>query len=442
MWRQGKSIDFACNPSRVIDMSDIKPSSEQLKDSKETPPERIPHYKGIGGRGVVVLGIGSDRHSVSCIGDDHETIPKGVKKVVRRIPCLYLSVLSGYPDDFTRIEREKMFHFAAILLKKGGVSRLDSRNLRSNYGPACWAKMSDFMVRQKLLEIDGSYWAGKGSGKCKTYSLPPPVKECEKAKVTCSWQPRRGAWAERRAEVLSIMSQAQLYVRGAVYRLTVSADWRSDTSLSEAGQGNLKRIEDKEFFCEPDKNGRLHHNLTNMSKCARPHVRLDGRPLVGVDFSALHPNLILSLAPDGEEKTKLAAWLAEGLFYEKLAAGLAEPITRSKAKITFNAAVNDHFKREDRYPIFEVFAREFPKIADIVRRLKWGNHKNAACVLQRLESRLIFAEVIAALEKRSIPCISLHDAIFAAPEYSEEIASEMVKAAKRSLGVSIIAKAG
>lgn len=423
-------------------MSDIKPSSEQLKDSKKTPPERIPHYKGIGREGSAVLGIGSDRYSVSCIGDDHESIPKAVKKVIRCIPCLYQSVLSEHPDDFTRIETEKIFHFATILIKKGGITRLDSRNLRSNYGPACWAKISGFMVKHGLLEINGSYWANKGSGKCKTYSFPKPVKDCEKTKVSCSWQPRRGAWAERRVEILSIMSPAQLYVRAAIYRLTVSPDWRAAPSLTEAGKANLKRIEEKEFFCEPDKNGRLHHNLTNMSRCARPHVRLDGKPLVGVDFSALHPNLILSLAPAGAEKDKLAVWLAEGQFYERLMAGLEVQIPRPKAKITFNAAVNDEVKNEHRYPIFAVFAKEFPKTAQIVRSLKQKENSNAACVLQRLESRLIFAEIIAALEKRGIACISLHDAIFAAPEYSEEIAAEMTKAAKRSLGVLIMAKAG
>jgi hypothetical protein len=159
-----------------------------------------------------------------------------------------------------------------------------------------------------------------------------------------------------------------------------------------------------------------------------------------VDFSALHPNLILSLAPNGTEKDKLATWLAEGLFYEKLMAGLLIPISRPEAKTTFNAAVNDRVKREFKYPIFEVFSREFPSIAQIVRNLKRGDHSNAASVLQKLESRLIFTEVVTALEKKGIPCISLHDAIFAAPEYSGEIAAEMIKAARRSLGVTIMAK--
>ncbi len=365
------------------------------------------------------------------------------KEILIRIPLVWVSLLENPVHEFSRIDREKLAHFASTLLKKGGSSNLDSRRLRENYGTREWPKLSKAAVESGLLRINQSYRAagGRSNGSfCKLYSFTFNVAECNPTQYACRWQPRRLARAKRRELIESAMSMAQLYVCAAVKRLTVAPEWRNDSAVTETGRENLKRIERREFFYEADKNGRLHHNLTNMARSARKHVRLDGAPLVGVDFSTLHPNLILSLAPEGIERDKLAAWLADD-FYSRLALGLERPMDRKKVKKCFNSAVNAKNEHEYRYPIFRVFAKEFPEIAQIVRDMKVDAHSNAAGVLQKLESQLIFAEVVAALEKKGIACVSLHDAIFASPENSAEVASEMTKAALRSLGVIIAAKA-
>lgn len=367
--------------------------------------------------------------------EDTTVLTPDDKQIIRCIPCLYATLLSENSDDLSRIDREKIAHFAETMIKKGGEARLDSRNLRKNYGTRIWPRLSALLVEAGLIRIGTSYWASAKDGKCKTYALPKDVLDCKRVEISCRWQPRRIARAKEQTETMTKMSSAQLYVCEAVMRLTVNPDWRNDSEVSPTGRKNLERIERKEFFCLPDKNGRLHHNLTNMARSARAHVRLDGKPLIGVDFSALHPNLILSLAADKAEKTKMSEWL-QGDFYTRLASGE----DRSKVKKEFNSAVNDRVSRETRYPAFAAFAREFPSTAQIVRNLKRNDHTNAALILQKLESRLIFAEVVAGLEKRGIACISLHDAIFAASEHSAQIAIEMTNAAKRSLGVTIAAR--
>ncbi len=331
---------------------------------------------------------------------------------------------------------------------------MDSQKLYANYGCRIWPRLAAFAVAAGLLEIDHSYLSlgGKGRGSyCKTYRFAAPVSITETAELACRWHPGRIRRAKSQAAAVAVMSPAQLYVCAAVHRLTVAPDWRNDPKVTSAGAKSLERIERGGFFCKPDKNGRLHTNLSNMAKSARPHIRLDGAPIVGVDFSALHPNLILSLSKDADERAKLAEWLA-GDFYTRLidldfAARRAvnprvRPMARKTAKKTFNAAVNDRVANEESYRIFGVFAAQFPKTAQLVRDLKANDYRDAACVLQRMESRLIFAEVVTALQLARVPVVSLHDALYCTPEHVETVRLEMERAAVRLLGVRIQAKAG
>ena len=145
------------------------------------------------------------------------------------------------------------------------------------------------------------------------------------------------------------------------------------------------------------------------------------------------------MVTDTAERAKLAEWLA-GDIYGKLAES-TDPKARKEAKLQFNAGVNDRIEHECRYRAFVAFAREFPAAAAVIRSWKRDTHADAANVLQRLESRLIFTEVAAACMAHRVPVISLHDALFVATRHVEFLRMEMVAAAQRLLRVGINVKA-
>jgi hypothetical protein len=144
------------------------------------------------------------------------------------------------------------------------------------------------------------------------------------------------------------------------------------------------------------------------------------------------------MAKDRAEKSALA--LAVNSDFYRTLTGAVTKEERDRAKVEFNSGVNDRNGRAWRYPAWTAFIARFPKTAAMVMALKSKDHRNAACVLQRMESRLVFNEVVADLENQGIPAISLHDAIYTTPEHREAVRSAMVKAAIRSLGVHIQAK--
>jgi hypothetical protein len=310
-----------------------------------------------------------------------------------------------------------------------------------------------FCVSRGLLVVGEAYRAAGGKGRgsfCKTYSFPPDISAQSTVQVVTTWQPRRFARKRKTEETAASLSPAQSYVWQNVQKLTVAPGWES-AGLSEDAKPGLARIAAGDFHVTSDANGRLHHNLTNLDSDARPFLRLNGAPLVGVDYSAFHPHLILSLAKDADERAKLAEWLA-GDFYTRLidldfsarrtVNPRVRPMARQTAKKGFNSAVNDEVKNEGNYRIFAVFAREFPKTAQIVRDLKSNDYRDAACVLQRMESNLVFSEVVTALHLKGVPCLSLHDCIYSAADHTETVRHEMESAAWRLLRVRITAKAG
>jgi hypothetical protein len=335
----------------------------------------------------------------------------------------------------TRVFVAKLAHFCGTLARKGGSARLDSRRLNGNYGPACWSRMRRTLESTGLLEIGDSYQAGGQGAKCKSYLLKADLSGPQ-AGFLQTWTPRRFARAKEQAETIAALSAPQSFVVANLKRLTVAPGWQDDPSLGAAGKDSLARIDAGDFFVSVDKNGRLHHNLANLKKEARPYLRFEGQPLVGVDYSSLHPFLIYSTAPRSE-RAKLKEWL-DGDFYGRLQerAGIK---TRKSAKKAFLSALNAEGGKT--WVIWKTFAAEFPETAAVILVWKRTDHREAANILQNLESRLVFAEAVAGCMARGIPVLSLHDALFTAPANVEVVRAEMVAASHRLLGIEVGAKA-
>jgi hypothetical protein len=320
------------------------------------------------------------------------------------------------------------------LASKGGVARLSAKVLEGCYGTRGWGSIRSLLEANGLLQVGVSYMSNGGAGFCKEYRFGS-VCTGEVVNYPSTWVPGRSRRRKKIEVAIRNMSPAQLYVVSWLKRLTVADGWASDPELPPEARKALSAVVSGRWFYSPDKNGRLHHNFANLKASARPYLRLDGVPLVGCDYSSLHPNLILSMATDRTERARLAKAL-EGDFYSTLV-GCTTKDERDRAKEEFNSGVNDRNHRRHKYPAWVAFIREYPNTAAQVMALKANDHRNAACVLQRMESRLIFSEVMAALEKQGVPAISLHDAVFTTPANEEAVRSAMMAAAQRSLGICI-----
>lgn len=320
-----------------------------------------------------------------------------------------------------------------MLLKKGGEARLSSVILEQRYGTRGWREMKELLVREGLLIVGESYQSNAGSGFCKRYAFG---LICTNLVVNypCSWVPGKTARRKNREAAIRNMSQAQLYVLSWLKHLTVEGDYGLAPFEDEVIRC-LWSIDKGDWFYSPDCNGRLHHNMANLKREARTYLRLDGKPLVCCDYSSFHPCLILSMATNAEERARLARAI-ETNFYHSIS-GCTNKEERDIAKEEFNSGVNDRNRNAWKYPAWIEFKRQYPITAGMVMDFKSRDHRNAARILQRMESRLIFNEVIAELQSKSVPAISLHDAVYTTPEHEETVRLAMIGAAQRTLGIQV-----
>ncbi len=267
------------------------------------------------------------------------------------------------------------------------------------------------------------------------YTIDPLLLHSPIEAYIVKWSPDLSKKRER--DIAALLPEHR-YTFGIIKsHVTVDASWESSV-LKDEWKGSILRIIRGEWHVKVDKNGRLHHNLSNFPKECRQFLRLYGEVLAGLDYSALHPHLICSLLPDGEEKTKMKLWLQSD-FYSPLIG--SETKSRSAAKKAFNAAVNARRSDEWKFPIFARFADEFPQAATIIRDMKHTDHRDCSAFFQRLESRLIYQEVVRRCMSEQVPVITIHDCVFSRMSDQARAQLIMIEAGRTLLGLNIGSKA-
>lgn len=209
---------------------------------------------------------------------------------------------------------------------------------------------------------------------------------------------------------------------------------------------------------------RFYSTITSMNKEFRPAVTWRGHPLVTVDISNSQPYLLAALlnpdfwVDDGKvratvtlkdlpysgnyshtypltdiitlcnflednqppDMVKFKQIVTSGKFYEQLARLLPKPkggrvYTRDEMKrlmftvlFSSNEAINQGWAKPKRD-----FAKLFPSVNDLIRLVQANGNDGLPCLLQRLESYLVFNLVLPRIEVEmpDMPVFTIHDGI-------------------------------
>lgn len=209
---------------------------------------------------------------------------------------------------------------------------------------------------------------------------------------------------------------------------------------------------------------RLHSTITTMNKDFRPAISWRGKPLVTVDISNSQPYLLAALlnpefwVNDGKAKSvitldnlpyssnyislypitnlitlcnfleqsqppdmlKFKQIVSSGRFYEQLAQMMSKPksgksYTRGEMKklmftvlFSGNEAYTQRWAKAKRE-----FAKIFPSIDSLIQLVQSNGNKMLPCLLQRLESYLVYNLILPRLEIEmpNVPVFTIHDGI-------------------------------
>jgi hypothetical protein len=343
------------------------------------------------------------------------------------------------------------------------------------------------------IECDGVYWPGDQQivGKCLGYRLAEHLRP---AQTKWRWIPvfsntlhkRIARWKNRSEQNLSprqrlmLDSLREITIDGDAARALIPAivqsrvpEWKAGKlkkSLDELQREftqqlhrQVEAIERGEWYLKPDRFGREHSNITNLTSELRQFLRFHGEPLENVDTCNSQPIFLgLSLKnaikqkqqstgttvpycfafraeeekepptsttvpycsancaqgdPVISEVDKYLEWCEEGI-YDKLAAITKQ--SRGKVKKEMFAGVL--FNRENNWQnrTAKAFEEEFPNIRQDLVDMKAHGYQKVAHAMQRTEAAFMFSRVVPRLlqENPQMPVFTLHDSVLTTPHYS------------------------
>jgi stress-induced morphogen len=211
-------------------------------------------------------------------------------------------------------------------------------------------------------------------------------------------------------------------------------------------------IESKSFFFTVDSTaGRIHNNITNLSRNLRPFLRYNNEKLVEIDIANSQPfifNILINSYDTysnnykrciydtanipsyvSNKKTDILIYrdcTSSGKFYEYLMDNLEIYEDRSLFKIRFFKKV--FYSKENPYYISEErkrFTELFPNVSQIISYYKKDDYRNLAISLQKAEAEIMINKVVSKLAANGIYALTIHDSILTIPDKSE-IAKEII----------------
>jgi hypothetical protein len=196
---------------------------------------------------------------------------------------------------------------------------------------------------------------------------------------------------------------------------------------------SIDMIHFKDWFFVVDKTaGRVHNNITNLSKNFRPFLKFNNQKLVEIDISNSQPllfnilisrylfrytnycGIILPYVPQNSDLRFYKELTEQGKFYEYLMEEFGIYEDRSLFKVRFFSKVfySKEIENEER----EKFKKLFPGVADIISYYKKVNYRDLAIQLQRIEADIMINSIVPRLANRNIFMITIHDSILTTPD--------------------------
>jgi hypothetical protein len=222
-------------------------------------------------------------------------------------------------------------------------------------------------------------------------------------------------------------------------------------------------IESKSFFFTVDSTaGRVHNNITNLSRNLRPFLRYNNEKLVEIDIANSQPFLFNILINDygtynnycpisvydtnsilsyvSNKKTDILIYrdnTSSGKFYEYLMDNLEIYEDRSLFKVRFFKKV--FYSKENLYYISEErkrFTELFPNVSQIISYYKKDDYRNLAISLQRAEAEIMINKVIPKLAELGIYALTIHDSILTTPDNTETVKGIILKEFQNQYGLA------
>ena len=200
-------------------------------------------------------------------------------------------------------------------------------------------------------------------------------------------------------------------------------------------------IADQRFYCERSpKNGRVHTNVTNLTKSLRRFLILDGcADLTQFDIRSSQPFFLGGLArlavEDGLDvgltQNAVDEWqrlVAKRDIYAEIAALLENdgctPLDRDAGKTAMMLILFSHNNQREKAK--EAFAHRFPEMFEFVRRLKLYRHNDCAMTLQRFEAMVVIDRIACRLTAAGVRLLTVHDALIVRSADRETVNNVMV----------------
>ena len=196
-------------------------------------------------------------------------------------------------------------------------------------------------------------------------------------------------------------------------------------------KGLIESIIRKEINVNTDsKCGRAFHPIILMSSVLRPFLRYNGQPLLTIDATAFHPNLIASCIKDKILREKYLDSVRAG-FYENFRDSThgRDSIKVAMQKFLSGKKTNDSKVLE----IGKWFQDNFPDVSMKIKRLK-NKGTTFQMYLQQLESRIFVDGVFM---KASFWAVPLHDGLAVLEEDKTSAIEFINKVCESELGYSI-----
>lgn len=253
----------------------------------------------------------------------------------------------------------------------------------------------------------------------------------------------------------------------------------------------LERIRDNDWFFRLDNTaGRLHTNLTNLSKHSRPYLTYKGKRLMDLDVANAQPYLAARLLqPDfyaepidgttvinikdifGKQtlfgaknqlyeevfepmlqflrykvayhKTEIGKyieWVAEGMFYEKCAGAFnieTNSVTFDRAQMKKNMYVVYYGRNQSSNDFKRIFKRIFPFVCRVFSSLKKKDHCYLPILLQAIEAHIVLDRIVGRItrERPDVFLVTIHDCVATIPEYVEYVHSLMYEEFVKAVGL-------
>lgn len=227
---------------------------------------------------------------------------------------------------------------------------------------------------------------------------------------------------------------------------------------------SIDLIKAKDWFFVVDKTaGRIHNNVTNLSKKLRPFLRYKNKKLVEIDIANSQPflfnvlikkyflehlpqitpineNLNLSYVhPNFTSYSDLELFMsltAEGKFYDYLMKKWSVKEDRSLFKLRFFKKI--FYSKENENYVFKerkMFKELFPTVSKIISFYKKDDYCQLAIQLQKIEADIVINKIVPKLAEQKVFVLTIHDSFLTTPENCELVEKTIKDEFKNLYGI-------